>query len=215
MGVVKGRGIAFEFSNTFGTPVTVTGVTLANPGVATATAHGQANNTVGFFSGVSGMVQIEGQAVRLKNVATNTFELQGLNTTNFSAWASPNGIFTPVATWHTLAETTGYSIGGGDSEKLDATTLLDVVKQEEAGLLAPQTLSLNVLAQDTPTTAMLALQSAAQSGAKLVFRVRLPNGAVRIGYGEASLPGEDVQRGQLGTGSMSVTVKGVILQLAP
>ena len=212
MGVVKGRGIAFEFSATLGTPITVTAVTKANPGVATSTAHGQANNVVGFFSNVSGMVQLEGQACRVKNQATNTFELQGLNTSNFSDFTT--GTFTPVATWHTLAEATGYSIGGGDSEKLDATTLLDVVKQEEAGLLAPQTLSLNVLAQDTPSTAMAALQAAAQSGSKIVFRVRLPNGAVRIGYGEPSLPGEDVQRGQLGTGSASVTVKGVILQLA-
>lgn len=213
MGVVKGRGIAFEFSNTFGTPVTVTAVTLANPAVATATGHGQANNTVGFFSNVTGMVQIEGQAVRVKNQATNSFELQGVNTTSFSAFTA--GTFTPVATWHTLAEATGYSIGGGESEKLDSTTLLDVVKQEESGLLAPQTLTINVLSQDTPSTAMSALQAAAQAGTKIVFRIRLPNGAVRIGYGEPSLPGEDVQRGQLGTGSASVTVKGVILQLAP
>jgi hypothetical protein len=213
MAVVKGRGIAFEFAATYGTAINVTAVTLANPAVATATAHGQANNTVGYFNNVSGMVQLEGQAVRVKNQATNTFELQGLNTTAYSAFTA--GQFIPVATWHTLAEATSYSIGGGEAEKLDATTLIDVVKQEEAGLLAPQSLTLNILAQDTPSTAMAALQSLAQSGAKMVFRVRLPNGAVRIGYGEPSLPGEDVQRGQLGTGTLSVTLKGVVLQLAP
>jgi len=213
MGTVKGRGIAFEFSATFGAAKTITAITKANPAVVTSNAHALANDTVGYFNGVSGMVQLEGQAARVKATATNTFEAQGLNTTNFSDFVS--GEFVPVATWHTLAEATGYSIGGGEAEKLDATTLLDVVKQEEAGLLAPQTLTLNVLSQDTPSTAMSALQSLAQAGAKMVFRIRLPNGAVRIGYGEPSLPGEDVQRGQLGTGSASVTVKGVILQLAP
>jgi hypothetical protein len=213
MAVVKGRGIAFEFSATFGAALTVTAITKANPAVVTSNAHGLANNTVGYFRSVSGMVQLEGQAARVKASATNTFEAQGLNTTNFSDFTA--GEFVPVATWNTLAEATGYSIGGGEAEKLDATTLLDVVKQEEAGLLAPQTLTLNVLAQDTPSSAMSALQALAQAGEKMVFRIRLPNGAVRVGYGEPSLPGEDVQRGQLGTGSASVTVKGVILQLAP
>lgn len=213
MSVVKGRGIRVEFAATYSGAKTVSAVTQANPGVATSTSHGLSDGTVGYFSGVSGMVQLEGQAGRVDNSATNTFDIQGLNTTNFSAFTGTCS-FTPVATWHTLSEATGYTIGGGEAEKLDSTTLIDVVKQEEAGLLAPQTLAINVLAQDTPTAALAALQAAAQAGTKLVFRITLPNGAVRIGYGEPSLPGEDVQRGQLGTGNFSFTVKGLILLLS-
>lgn len=212
MGVVKGRGIRVEFAQTYGSAKSVSAVTKADPGVATSTAHGLTDGTVGYFSGVSGMVQLEGQAARTDNAATNTFELQGLNTSSFSTFSGTCS-FIPVTAWHTLAEATSYAIGGGEAEKLDATTLLDVVKQEEAGLLAPQTMSISILAQDDPSTALRALAALAQAGTKTVFRVSLPNGAVRIGYGEPSLPGEDVQRGQLGTGNLGFTVKGLILLL--
>lgn len=213
MSVVKGRGIRVEFANAYAAAKTISAVSQANPGQATSTSHGLADGTVGYFSGVSGMVQLEGQAGRVDNTAANTFDIQGLNTTNFSAFTGTCS-FTPVSTWHSLAEATGYTIGGGEAEKLDSTTLIDVVKQEEAGLLAPQTLSINILAQETPSTALAALQALAQAGTKVVFRITLANGAVRIGYGEPSLPGEDVQRGQLGTGTFSFTVKGLILLLA-
>jgi hypothetical protein len=101
MANVKGRGIRVEIAATFGAPKVVTAVTKANPGVATSTAHAMANNTVGYFDGVSGMVQLEKQACRVKNQVTNAFDLQGLNTTQYSDFVSGN--FIPVATWQTLA----------------------------------------------------------------------------------------------------------------
>jgi hypothetical protein len=212
MANVKGRGVKVEFAATFAAALAVTALTNANPAVATATAHGKANNSVGFMSGVTGMEQIEGQAVRLKNGTANTFELQGLNTTSFGTYTA--GDLTTAATWVTLAESTSYSIGGGSAEKLDATRLLDTVKIEEQGLLPTQTVNIGVLAQDTPSAAMQILQNAVQQGGSVLVRITLPNGAVRIFYGEPSLPGEDVQKGQLGTGSLDFTVKGVVLYLA-
>ena len=60
-----------------------------------------ANDTVGYWDVTSGMPQLDEQATRVKNQTTNTFELQGLNTTNYSAFVA--GTFTPVATWQTLS----------------------------------------------------------------------------------------------------------------
>lgn len=212
MTTVKGRGVRVEIGKTLGTPVAVSAVTQASPGVATSTAHGIADATVGFFSGVGGMVQLEGQAVRVDSPTTNAFNLQGLNTTSFPAYTGGN--FTPVSAWSTLSEATSYAIGGGEAEKLNATTLLDVIKVEENGLLAAQTVTLNVLAQTTPSEAMGIIEAAAQAGTKLVGRITLQDGSVRVFYGEPSLPGEDVQQGQLGTGSMSFTIRGYVLKLA-
>lgn len=210
MPYVKGRGVTVQMAATYGSAKSVTAVTKANPGVATSTSHGMTNGTVGYFSGVSGMAQLEGQAVKIANVATNTFELAGLNTTGYADFTGSCS-FTPVATWHTLAEATSYEIGVGESEKLDMTTLLDIVKKEESGLLAPQSVSINLLAVDVPTTAMAAVIAAAQAGAKHVFRILLPGGATRVWYGEPSIPGESVDRGAVGTGSISVTVSGFVL----
>jgi hypothetical protein len=212
MANVKGRGVRVEIAATYSAAKVVTAVTLANPGVATSAAHAMANDTVGYWSGVAGMAQLEGQATRVKNQATNTFELQGLNTTNYSAFAAGN--FTPVATWATLSEATSYSIGGGAAEKLDVTRLIDITKQEEQGLLPVSNVSMNVIAQDTPSAAMLLLESAVQTQGAVVVRITLPNGAVRVYRAEPSLPGEDVQQGQVGTGSLDMAVKGFVLKLA-
>lgn len=212
MANVKGRGVRVEIAATYSAAKVVTAVTLANPGVATSAAHAMANDTVGYWSSVAGMAQLEGQATRVKKQATNTFELQGLNTTNYSAFAAGN--FTPVATWATVSEATSYSIGGGAAEKLDVTRLIDITKQEEQGLLPVSNVSMNVIAQDTPSAAMLLLESAVQTQGAVVVRITLPNGSVRVYRAEPSLPGEDVQQGQVGTGSLDMAVKGFVLKLA-
>lgn len=212
MANVKGRGVRIEVAATYSSPKTVTAVTLASPGVATSSAHGMANDTVGYWSGVTGMAQLEGQATRVKNQATNTFELQGLNTTNFSAFTA--GTFVPVATWATLSEATSYEIGGGAGEKLDVTCLIHTTKQEEQGLLPVGNVSCNVIAQDTPSAAQLLLEAAVQSQSAVVVRITLANGAVRVFRGEPSLPGESVQQGAVGTGSLDFAVKGFALKLA-
>lgn len=212
MANVKGRGVRVEIAATYGSPVTVSAVTNASPGVATSTSHGLANGTVGYWSSVGGMAQLEGQATRVKNSATNAFDLQGLNTTNYSAYTS--GTYTPVSTWQTLAEATGYRFGGGASEKLNATCLIHTTDQEEQGNLPADTCQIGVLAQDTPSSAMQLLESAVQSQGAVVVRITLANGAVRVFRGEPSLPGEDVQQGQLGTGSLDISVKGLVLKLA-
>ena len=58
----KGRNIRVEIAATYSAAKVVTAVTLASPGVATSTAHGMANDTVGYFTGVGGMAQLESQA---------------------------------------------------------------------------------------------------------------------------------------------------------
>jgi hypothetical protein len=212
MANVKGRGIRVEIAATFGAAKVVTAVTKASPGVATSAAHALAANTVGYFNNVAGMVQLEKQACRVKNPVTNTFDLQGLNTAQYSDFIS--GDFIPVLTWQTLAETTSYRFGGGSAEKLNATRLIDIVTQEELGNLPADALNLGLLAQDTPSAAMLLFESAVQTQGICIVRITLGNNAVRICTIEPGLPGEDVQQGQLGTGSLDGAVKGLVLKLA-
>lgn len=212
MANVKGRGIRVEIAATFGAAKVVTAVTKANPGVATSTAHALAANTVGYFNNVSGMVQLEKQACRVKNPVTNAFDLQGLNTSQYSDFIS--GDFIPVLTWQTLAEATSYRFGGGSAEKLNATRLIDIVTQEELGNLPADALNIGLLAQDTPSAAMALFENAVQTQGICIVRITLGNGAVRVCTIEPGLPGEDVQQGQLGTGSLDGAVKGLVLKLA-
>ena len=212
MTTIVGRGVRIEIGATYGTPITISAITNANPGEATSTSHAQAAKTCGYLSSVEGMVQLEGQAVRVGAApGTNDFDLEDINTTNMPAF-SGSCTFTPVATWSTLGRITGYSIGGGEAEKLDDTVLIDDIKQEVSGLLGAQSVTFNLSAATISDSGMTAVRQAARDAAYLVFRITLKDGNVRVFRGQPSLPGEDVQKNSLGTGTFGVTVKGVVIE---
>jgi hypothetical protein len=211
MALYKGRGVRLEVALTFGSAIPVTAVSLANPGVATATAHAQANGTVGYFGGVTGMSQLDGQAIRVSGQTTNTFELEGVDTTNYPAYTAGN--FYPASTWATLSNAVDFQFGGGDAEKLDATTLLDFIKQEENGILAAETVSINMLA-DPKSQAVARIRALALTSARSTWRITYPDSALEIYWqGEPSIPGFNQQKQQIATGSMQCTVKGYVLYL--
>jgi hypothetical protein len=207
----KGRAVRVEVAATNAATKTVTGITLANPGVATSSAHAMTAGTVGWFSGVGGMVELEGQVASVQGVAANTFNLEGINTSGFTAF-SGSATFTPVATWATLATTTGYEIGGGEMDQLEVTTLLDTTRQLEAGLLAAQTITFNQLS-DLQTAAMGLVMTAARASGFIVMRITLSNGERRILRGQPSLPNESLAVNQMGTGGFQVLCKGQLLML--
>ena len=204
MTAVIGRGVKVEIAATYADAKTVSAITQASPGVATSTAHGLTDATVGYLSGITGMVQLEGMAVRVNNPLTNTFELETLNTASLSAFTGTCN-FTPVATWSTIGIATSYAIGGGEAEKLDNTTLLDDIKQQINGLLAAQSVSINVNAETFNSAAMQLVEDAARNASDVVFRITLKDGSVRVFRGQPSLAGEDVQR---------VTVKRFVIKAA-
>ena len=152
MTTALGRNVKLEFALTYSAAKTVTALTLASPGVATSATHGLSNGQVGYWSVPTGSVQLEGQATRVYNQSTNAFDLQGLNTSNFSAWGT--GTYIPVATWGTLSEAIGYQIGGGAADKLDDTKLLDVVKQDITGLLPSDSIQIDLLSQTFNSSVM-------------------------------------------------------------
>jgi hypothetical protein len=72
---------------------TITGITQADPGVVSITAHGFSNGDTIVISGVVGMTQVNGKRFKVANVNTNDFELQDIDgvdvdTTSFTAYTS-------------------------------------------------------------------------------------------------------------------------------
>ena len=72
---------------------TISGITKANPGVVTATAHGYSNGDFVVISSVVGMTQVNNKTFKVSNKATNTFELQdvdgnNVDTSGYSTYSS-------------------------------------------------------------------------------------------------------------------------------
>ncbi len=88
---------------------TITGITQANPGVVTATAHGYDNGDTIVITGVVGMTQVNNKRFKVANKNTNDFELQDIdgnnvNTTSFTAYTSggiANRVYTLTTTYLT------------------------------------------------------------------------------------------------------------------
>lgn len=84
---------SFYTDSARGATKTITGITNANPGVVTSTAHGYSNGDRIEIKGVLGMTQVNNRTWTAKGVTANTFDLANdsnanVDTTNYTAYAS-------------------------------------------------------------------------------------------------------------------------------
>jgi hypothetical protein len=210
MATTKGLAVKVEIALTYGTPKTVSAVSRADPGVATSTSHAMTDGTVGYWTVASGMTELDMQASRVKNAATNAFDIQGLDTTNYTTFTS--GTFTPAATWGLLDESVSYEIGGGAANVLDDTRLIDVKTRNVNGLMGSQNLTIGTKPQTVNSSVMSFIEKQARAQAYVLVRITLHDGSVRVAYGQPSMPGESVQSGALASGSFALTVPAWVLK---
>jgi hypothetical protein len=78
---------------------TITGITRADPGVVSATAHGFENGDIIQIEDVVGMTEVNMNQYKVANKAANTFELtdpdtdEDVDTSGFTAWSSGGVVF--------------------------------------------------------------------------------------------------------------------------
>jgi hypothetical protein len=115
-------GTLFSVATTFGSNITVTAVTNANPAVCTATAHGLSNGDV--IEVTSGWGRLNKRVFEVANVATNTFELEGMDTSSTSFFPAGTGIGTvrEVTAWTQLSKVMNPATQGGDPKTVTTSS---------------------------------------------------------------------------------------------
>ncbi len=166
------KNVAVAMQSAIAAAVTITGITKASPGVVTATAHGYSNGDYVYLT-VSGMYQLDGVVARVANITTNTFELEGWDTTAFDTFSSGNAKKLTFGTSITTA--TSISASGGDFDFIDTTTIHSNVKTQIPGLANPSTFSFDNI-WDTADAALLAMKAAADSQAIRAFKFTFGTG---------------------------------------
>jgi hypothetical protein len=210
MGTITGRNCRVEVALTFAAAVLPTAVTKANPAVATLNAHGLADAAVGFWSVSAGMVELDEQAVMLDNPLTNTFEMPGLDTTDYSVYTA--GSLTLAASWGTVSEAAAYNVGGGGAKALDDTRLHMTKDRNVAGNLASQDVTIDVKNAEIDGAAMAFIEAKAKRGLPVLMRISKGSQVLRVFYGVPSIPGEAVAAGQLATGQFNITVPAWVVK---
>lgn len=158
-------------------PISVSAITKANPGVATAVGHGMATGDVARFTVSEGMVELDGQAVRIIRLTADSFSLENLDTSDYDTWTT--GAVDSVETFVTYAASTSISMPNPAPTKLDSTTLIDRVKHYVFGM--PDAPDGSATALFNPAgTAEAIIKAATRLNSQLVIRITFAAGQKRI-----------------------------------
>jgi len=95
---------------TLSNPKTITAITKANPAVVTSASHGLSNGDVVRIRNVSGMTELNGRTFTIANVAANTFELSGENSSSYTTYVSGGSAYKQVTTITGLTHLEGKTV---------------------------------------------------------------------------------------------------------
>ena len=95
---------------TLDNPLTITAITKANPAVVTSASHGLSNGDRVRIQDVMGMTEVNSESFTVANVATNTFELSGINSTAYTTYISSGVARKLVSTISGLSHLEGQTV---------------------------------------------------------------------------------------------------------
>jgi hypothetical protein len=191
--VTKWSNVAVAMQSALAAADTISGITKANPGVATSTSHGLSNGDYVYLT-VNGMHQLNDRVVRVANVAANTFELEGVDTTAFDTFTS--GTAEAVTFGTSITTATTVSSDGGNFDFIDTTTIHVNARSQVPGLPNATTYNMDHL-WDPADAGQIAMKSASDAQARRAFKFTFGTGGkimVFAGYvGFNGAPGGSAQ----------------------
>lgn len=180
------NGSTLFIGSAYGSALTVSGLTNANPGVATSTAHGLSNGD--YVVVTSGWSRLNNRLVRVAGVTTNTFELEGIDTSDTDIYPSGSGIGSvrEVTTFTQITQVLQPTSQGGEQQFLAYQFLEDDAQTE-----IPTTKTaggFNFSVADDPTLAgYIAMAAANDDREARALRVNLANGSKLCYYAYLTL----------------------------
>lgn len=190
--------------------ISITGISKAFPAVVTAVAHGLANGGGVSLAGIAGMTELNGISAPVKVLTANTFELIGVDSTEYTTW-SAGGDATPMVFLETCQHRS-YSGFDGQASERDITTLCSTAKEKKTGLqdFGGMSVELNYV-EDDPFQVEFKIAKADNLGRW--FRLQKANGWWKVWFGyPRSLSDSGAVDGD-NTGTASVTIDGEVYEV--
>lgn len=126
---------------THATALTINSISKANPAVVGYTGTDPANGDFIILPDTAGMVELKNRVFRVANVnaGSNTLELEGEDSTNYTTFIS--GTAVPVATFDSMTTVQDINASGGDPEFADVTTIHDQIRRRVPTVFSPSSYS--------------------------------------------------------------------------
>lgn len=191
MTVRTNSGLQMFMESAIAAPTTITGVTLAAPGVFSSTAHGLLNNDIVLIECL-GMLQVNGRLFKVVNKATDTFQIAGpdgatgLDTSTYTAFTS--GTVKKVTLGTTITGCMDFNAAGGDIKTVDTTTVHDTQDTEVVVGATAQSYDMTVQ-WDPAAAAQQAMKAAFIARSNKGFKIKWPDGAYILFYGTVGYTG--------------------------
>ena len=207
-GIQMPNGATFEIASAYGTAIPFTSLSNANPAVATAAAHGLAEDDI--IAVNSGWTRLDGRAVRVADIASGTFALGGVSTTNVQQYPAGSGVGSAreVTSFTEISQITELNSTGGDQQFLTYGFLADDDDRQMPTTKNPITLSITVA--DDPSKPYVDVCEAADDDKQpRVLRLNLPGGSSIVYNGYVSITSTPtMSRNNLMTRVISVALTG-------
>lgn len=128
--VVTWSKVLVDVQSSLASALTITGITVASPGVVTYTGTDPTNGDYILMT-VEGMHQINGRVFKVANVnaGSNTLEIE--STVGYDTFTS--GTFQVITFGTSMQTATGLTASGGEPEFLDVTTIHEQVRKQIPG----------------------------------------------------------------------------------
>lgn len=196
----KFQGSTFQVVTGFGTPASgITAITNANPAVVTKNAHGLSDGDIIQITGVVGMIELNGGVFVVANSDANTFELAGVDSTNYDAYASAGSI--AEATLSGSCEVTGYEGGSGTTTETETET--NCGKAIDFGATDPGSVTLSY--NRAPNSFQNAIEAARKAVSAIAIKTTIPgSGGVMIDVGVITQVARAAQSGGVWTGGCTL-----------
>jgi hypothetical protein len=173
------NGVTLALATAYGSDLTVSALTNANPAVATSTAHGLTNGD--FVVVTSGWSRLDGRVLRVSGVSTNAFSLEGFDTSSTSIYPSGSGIGTvkKVTTWQQITQVLDLQTNGGDLQFTTYAFLENDYETQLPTVAAPQSLAITI-ADDASLAGYVAIKAAAEARALRALKLTFPSGSLAL-----------------------------------
>jgi predicted hotdog family 3-hydroxylacyl-ACP dehydratase len=175
---IKSQTAVVKVSTATAATKTITGITAANPGVVSASAHGYSGGDVVSIAAVVGMTEVNGRAFVVDTANSpqeaGTFEINQ-DTSAYTAYSSAGTAAKETMT--AIGSVVGFQGFDGTADDIDVTHLQSTAKEFLVGLqdFGNFSFDLNLDNDDTGQAKLRALKS---TGATGTFSVTLSNGEI-------------------------------------
>lgn len=178
-------GATVAIATAYGAVKSVTAISNANPAVLTSAAHAVPNNS--FFEFKSPWQKVSERVWKAGNVAANTLEIVGADTTDLNRFpAGPTGsTLREITAWTQISQILDYQTSGGDQQFWTGSFLEDDYERQLPTVTSAQSITLGI--GDDPTLAgYQALKLAGERRDIRALKVTLPDGSVLLYNGYVS-----------------------------